>query len=159
MDLIQSYYDQVIDKVSNFMSKVTDDEIAEVYDVSAENLYMQFITNKNIKVVKYYKTIQPIGEPIDINNDNTLYLRYEIKPIDTDIISIYTTKRQFNPKRFLQVGGLDIDVISTCYKPVLLSYPLDIYVKIDNQQQRPRLTYECYLLSNDYRTGIVHMIL
>ena len=77
-------------KVSDFIHKLTSDEIAEVYDVSSENLYMPFIMDKNIKAVKYYKTIEAIGDPIDINKNNTLYLKYEIKPLETDIISIYT---------------------------------------------------------------------
>ena len=154
LNIIQSNYDIIINKVSDFIYGLTSDEIAEVYDVSSENLYMPFIMDKNIKAVKYYKTIQAIGDPIDINKNNTLYLKYEIKPFETDIISIDTTPRYSNGKRFMQVSGLDIDVTSN-YKPLLTYDLMAIYAKIPNIHCRPSLTYECYLLS-DYRKNIIH---
>ena len=144
----------IINNISDFMHKLASDEIAEVHDASSENLYMPFIMDKNIKVVKYYKTIQAVGDPIDINKNNTLYLKYEITPLETDIISIYTTSRYSDGQRFMQVNGLDIDVTSS-YKPLLMYYPVVIYAKILNIHCRPSLTYECYLLPN-YRKNIIH---
>ena len=154
LNIIQSNYNIIIDNVSDFMYKLASDEIAEVHDASSENLYMPFIMDKNIKVVKYYKTIQAVGDPIDINKNNTLYLKYEIKPLETDIISIYTTPRYSDGQRFMQVNGLDIDVTSN-YKPLLMYYPVVIYAKIPNIHCRPSLTHECYLLPN-YRKNIIH---
>ena len=158
LNIIQANYKIIICDVFDFMGGLTRDEIAEVHNVSSENLYMPFIIDKNIKVVKYYKTIEAIGDPIDINKNNTLYLKYEIKPLETDIISIYTTPRYSNGKRFMQVSGLDIDATYSCYKPLLPYCPVVIYAKIPNIHCRPSLTYECYLLS-DYRKNIIHSIL
>jgi hypothetical protein len=142
------------------MSTLKNHEIAEISensDITFETLFTPFVTNENIKAVRYNKTIECTGDCIDINSDGNLFLKYDIPTLYTDIISIYTTERYSNSTvKFLQIAGLDIDVVEIPYKPLLMYYPLTVYVKVQSLQDKPRLTYSSYLLNNQDRKSFIH---
>jgi len=160
LSLIKSNYENIINDTSLFMSTLKNHEIAELSensDITFENLFTPFVTNENIKAVRYNKTIECTGDPIDINSDGNLFLKYDIPTLYTDIISIYTTERYSNSTvKFLQIAGLDIDVVAVPYKPLLMYYPLTVYVKVQSLQDKPHLTYTSYLLNNQDRKRLIH---
>lgn len=149
LSVIKSNYENIINDISLFMSGLKNHEIAEVSensDITFETLFTPFVTNTNIKAVRYNKTIECTGDPIDINSDGNLFLKYDIPTLYTDIISIDTTERYSNSTvKFLQIAGLDIDVVAVPYKPLLMYYPLTVYVKVQSLQDKPHLTYTSYL--------------
>ena len=160
LSVIKSNYENIINDTSLFMSTLKNHEIAELSensDITFENLFTPFVTNENIKAVRYNKTIECTGDPIDINSDGNLFLKYDIPTLYTDIISIYTTERYSNSTvKFLQIAGLDIDVVAVPYKPLLMYYPLTVYVKVQSLQDKPHLTYTSYLLNNQDRKRLIH---
>jgi hypothetical protein len=157
LSIIKSNYGAIINDISVFMNSLKNHEVSDVYDVSFESLFTPFVTNENIKAVRYNKTIECTGDPIDINGDGNLFLKYDIPTLYTDIISIDTTERYSNSTvKFLQISGLDIDVVAVPYKPLLMYYPLTLYVKVQSLQDKPHLTYSSYLINNQDRKSLIH---
>jgi len=160
LSLIKFNYGAIINDISLFMNTLKNHEIAEVSensDITFETLFTPFVTNTNIKAVRYNKTIECTGDPIDINGDSNLFLKYDIPTLYTDIISIDTTERYSNSTvKFLQISVLDIDVTTVPYKPLLMYYPLTVYVKVQSLQDKPHLTYTSYLLNNQDRKTLIH---
>ena len=160
LSVIKSNYKNIINDISLFMNTLKNHEIAEIAEVSNvsfETLFTPFVTNKNIKVVRYNKTIECTGDPVYVNGDSNLFLKYDIPTLYTDIISIDTTERYSNSTvKFLQISGLNIDVVEVPYKPLLMYYPLTVYVKVQSLQDKPHLTYTSYLLHNQYRKTLIH---
>ena len=157
LSLIKSNYENIINDISLFMNTLKNHEVEDVSDITFESLFTPFVTNENIKAVRYNKSIESTGDPIEINGDGSLFLKYDIPTLHTDIISIYTTERYCNSTvKFLQISGLDIDVTTVPYKPLLMYYPVTVYVKVQSLQDRPQLTYTSYLLSNQHRKTLIH---
>ena len=138
------------------MNSLQHDEIEYVSSDDIVSLCTPFILNTNIKVVLYTKTIESNNEqPTDINSDGTLFLKYQIPSCNTDVIEINTGKR-YNTEKFLQISGLDIDITSVLYKPLLMFYPVTVYVKIQNPEDKPQLTYTSYFMHNTYRKSFIY---
>lgn len=161
LSVIRSKYENIINDISLFMSTLKNHEIAEVSensDITFETLFTPFVTNTNIKAVRYNKTIECTGDPVYVNGDSNLFLKYDIPTLYTDIISIDTTERYSNSTvKFLQISGLSIDVVAVPYKPLLMYYPLTVYVKVQSLQDKPHLTYTSYLLNNfQFRKRLIH---
>ncbi len=160
LSVIRSKYENIINDISLFMSTLKNheiDEVSENSDITFETLFTPFVTNTNIKAVRYNKTIECTGDPIDINGDGTLFLKYDIPTLYTDIISIDTTERYSNSTvKFLQIAGLSIDIVAVPYKPLLMYYPLTVYLKVQSIQDKAHLTYTSYLLNNQDRKTLIH---
>jgi hypothetical protein len=157
-------YAAAVLKIKNLMDEIGQDfdnccreiDLTDSTDPLSDK-FLPFVTNPNIKMVKWVQSIKPREEkPEHING--SLFWSFDIPALYTDMIIINTQKStNQNVRLFLTVGGdAEADQCNCEFKPLLLYYPLRIFMKEQGSGHKPPLlTYDAVMFTNELRKNII----
>ena len=158
---VNNEYATAVLKIKNLMDEIDYDNCCQEIDLtdSTSDKFLPFITDPNIKMVRWTQTIKPCEvNPEQING--SLFWSFDIPILYTDMI-IINTQKSTNPmvNLFLTIGGdAEADQCNCDFKPLLMYYPMRVFMKEKRNNPNkppPLLTITAVMFTNELRKNIL----